>query len=212
MAQMQERITEAREEKRHFSPAGQSTQVIVGADSTTDADVLKTSATLYGTYKLKRVYYSAFSPIPDSSAILPLKPPPMQRENRLYQADWLLRYYGFGVDEIAAGTAGGMLDLDIDPKLAWALKNRHLFPVDVNIADREMLLRVPGLGARAVDRIISARRHTTLRLDDVGRLTSALKRARAFLVAADHHPRAALDAGNLRQRLVEAPQQLSLFG
>ena len=84
-----------------FSPAGQSTQVIVGADATTDADVLQTSATLYGDYKLKRVYYSAFSPIPDSSAILPLKPPPMQRENRLYQADWLLRYYGFGVDEIA---------------------------------------------------------------------------------------------------------------
>ena len=106
MAQMHERIAEAREEKRRFSPAGQSTQVIVGADATTDADVLRTSATLYGAYKLKRVYYSAFSPIPESSAILPLKPPPMQRENRLYQADWLLRYYGFGVEEIAAGGCG----------------------------------------------------------------------------------------------------------
>ena len=105
-----------------------------------------------------------------------------------------------------------MLDLDIDPKLAWALKNRHLFPVDVNRADREMLLRVPGLGARAVDRIISARRHTTLRFEDVARLTSGLKRARAFLVAVDHRPGATLDAANLRQRLVEAPRQLSLFG
>ena len=98
-----------------------------------------------------------------------------------------------------------MLDLDIDPKLAWALKNRHRFPVDVNKADREMLLRVPGLGARAVDRIIAARRHTTLRLDDVARLTSSLKRARAFLVAADHHPKAQLDANHLRRRLVEKP-------
>jgi len=211
MAQMHDRIVEAREEKRRFSPAGQSTQVIVGADATTDAQVLGTSATLYGAYKLKRVYYSAFSPIPDSSAILPLKPPPMQRENRLYQADWLLRYYGFDVAEIASGGSGGMLDLDIDPKLAWALKNRHLFPVDVNKADREMLLRVPGLGARAVDRIVAARRHTTLRLGDVGRLTSSLKRARAFLVALDHHPKAQLDAGNLRQRLVEKPMQMSLF-
>ena len=135
-------------------------------------------AKLYGHYDLKRVYYSAFSPIPDSSAILPLKSPPLQRENRLYQADWLLRYYGFDVDEIAAGGEKGMLDLDIDPKLAWALKNRHRFPVDVNTADREMLLRVPGLGARAVDKIVVARKHTTLRLDDVARLTSGLKRAR----------------------------------
>ncbi|WP_210496233.1 putative DNA modification/repair radical SAM protein [Microvirga antarctica] len=212
MAQMHERIVEAKEEKRRFSPAGQSTQVIVGADATTDADVLRTSASLYGAYKLKRVYYSAFSPIPDSSAILPLKPPPMQRENRLYQADWLLRYYGFGVEEIASGGEEGMLDLAVDPKLAWALKNRGQFPVDVNTGSREMLLRVPGLGARAVDRIVSARRHTNLRLADVARLTSSLKRARAFLTATDHHPRAQLDAAALRERLVEKPQQLSLFG
>jgi putative DNA modification/repair radical SAM protein len=158
MAQMHERIEEARDERRRFSPAGQSTQVIVGADATTDADILGTAANLYHRYDLKRVYYSAFSPIPDSAAILPLKPPPLQRENRLYQADWLLRHYGFGVDEIAAGGENGMLDLAVDPKLAWALKNRHRFPVDVNRAEREMLLRVPGLGARAVDKIVAARR------------------------------------------------------
>ncbi|PVE24984.1 putative DNA modification/repair radical SAM protein [Microvirga sp. KLBC 81] len=211
MAQMFERIEEAREERRHFSPAGQTTQMIVGADETTDMDVLRTSAKLYGHYDMKRVYYSAFSPIPDASAILPLKPPPLLRESRLYQADWLLRYYGFKVEEIAAGSEKGMLDLEVDPKLAWALKNRHLFPVDVNRAEREMLLRVPGLGARAVDRIVVARKHTTLRLDDVARLTSGLKRAKPFLIAADYHPHGKLDRQNLRQRLIEKPQQLSLF-
>jgi predicted DNA-binding helix-hairpin-helix protein len=185
--------------------------MIVGADATTDADVLRKSATLYQHYDLRRVYYSAFSPIPDSSQILPLKPPPMQRENRLYQADWLLRYYGFNVEEIASSGEEGMLDLDVDPKLAWALKNRHRFPVDVNTADREMLLRVPGLGARAVEKILMARKHATLRLDDVARLTSGLKRARPFLVAADHTPKASLDRVDLRERLVERPEQLSLF-
>jgi putative DNA modification/repair radical SAM protein len=211
MAQMHERIEEARDERRRFSPAGQSTQVIVGADATTDADILGTAANLYHRYDLKRVYYSAFSPIPDSAAILPLKPPPLQRENRLYQADWLLRHYGFAVDEIAAGGENGMLDLAVDPKLAWALKNRHRFPVDVNRAEREMLLRVPGLGARAVDKIVAARRHTTLRMDDLARLTNGLKRARPFLVAADHTPGASLDEARLRERLVEKPEQLSLF-
>ncbi|HEV2559603.1 MAG TPA: putative DNA modification/repair radical SAM protein [Microvirga sp.] len=211
MAQIGERIQEAKEERRAYSPAGQSTQMIVGADATTDADVLRKSATLYQHYDLRRVYYSAFSPIPDSSQILPLKPPPMQRENRLYQADWLLRYYGFNVEEIASSGEEGMLDLDVDPKLAWALKNRHRFPVDVNTADREMLLRVPGLGARAVEKILMARKHATLRLDDVARLTSGLKRARPFLVAADHTPKASLDRVDLRERLVERPEQLSLF-
>jgi putative DNA modification/repair radical SAM protein len=143
MGQMSERIAEAKDERRVFSPAGQSTQMIVGADAASDHDVLRTSATLYDTFALKRVYYSAFSPIPDSTAALPVKSPPLQRENRLYQADWLLRHYGFEVDEIASGGEGGMLDLEIDPKLAWALKNRDRFPVDVNTAEREMLLRVP---------------------------------------------------------------------
>ena len=212
MAQMFERIEEAREERRHFSPAGQTTQMIIGADETTDADVLRTSARLYGHYDMKRVYYSAFSPIPDSSAVLPLKSPPLMRESRLYQADWLLRYYGFDVDEIASSGEKGMLDLDIDPKLAWALKNRHRFPVDVNRAERELLLRVPGLGARAVDKIVVARRHTRLRLEDVARLTSGLKRAKPFLITADHHPKARLDTLDLRERLIERPEQLSLFG
>lgn len=218
MGRMKERIAEAKEERktlrsaRRFSPAGQSTQMIVGADAATDTDVLQTSTALYDGYRLRRVYYSAFSPIPDASRMLPLKPPPLQRENRLYQADWLLRFYGFSVDEIAAGTTGGMLDLEVDPKLAWALKHRERFPVDVNRADRETLLRVPGLGAKAVDKILVARRHRRLSLDDVARLAGSVKRARAFLVTADHTPGALLDRLDLRARLVQRPaEQLSLF-
>jgi putative DNA modification/repair radical SAM protein len=212
MGRMHERIAEAREDRRNYAPAGQSTQVIVGADAATDADVLRKSANLYGGFKLKRVYYSAFSPIPDASRILPAKPPPLQRENRLYQADWLLRYYGFEVEEIADSTEAGMLDLTIDPKLAWALKHRQLFPVDVNAAEREMLLRVPGLGVKAVDRIVSARRHTRLRLDDLARLTGSVKRIRAFVIAADHTPGKSLDSADLKSRFAPKPQQLSLFG
>lgn len=211
MGQMRERIAEAREEGRHFSPAGQSTQLIVGADATTDQQVLQTSDTLYRGYGLRRVYYSAFSPIPEASAVLPAKPPPLQRENRLYQADWLLRHYGFTVQEIAAGGEGGMLDLGADPKLAWALKHRERFPVDVNRADREMLLRVPGLGVRAVDRIIAARRHTGLRLADIARLSASLRRVRPFLVTLDHRPGGMIDRAGLRDRLVRPSRQLALF-
>jgi len=212
MGQMHERIVEAKEERRRFSPAGQSTQMIVGADDTTDEAVLDTSARLYGRYAMKRVYYSAFSPIPEASIALPAKAPPLQREHRLYQADWLLRYYGFTVQDIAAGGEAGMLDLEIDPKLAWALKHREQFPVDVNVADREMLLRVPGLGARAVDKIVASRRHTKLRLEDLARLTAGLKRARPFLITADHHPARLTDRQDLRQRLTAAPaKQMSLF-
>jgi putative DNA modification/repair radical SAM protein len=210
MGQMHERIAEAREEKRRFSPAGQSTQVIVGADATTDVQVLATSSDLYSRYKLSRVYYSAFSPIDHASALLPPAAPPLAREHRLYQADWLLRHYGFGVDEIATGGEGGMLDLDIDPKLAWALKHRASFPVCVNTGPREMLLRVPGLGKRAVDRIVDARRHTKLRAADVQRLTRAFRRAAAFLITADHHPARLTDRSDLRARLTP-PTQLALL-
>ena len=211
MGQMHERIVEAKEERRRFSPAGQSTQIIIGADAATDHSVLASSATLYSRYAMRRVYYSAFSPFPEGSHVLPIKPPPLQRENRLYQADWLLRYYGFTVDEIAAGGEAGMLDLEVDPKLAWALKNRSFFPVDVNRHPREMLLRVPGLGSRTVDKLIVARRHATLRLDDIARLTSGLKRARPFIITADHHPLRLIDRLDLRRRIVAPVEQMSLF-
>ena len=158
-----------------FAPAGQSTQMIVGADASTDATVLETSAALYGSYRLKRVYFSAYSPIPDASSVLPPVAPPLVREHRLYQADWLLRFYGFTAPEVMAGGEGGMLDLEVDPKLAWALKHRAVFPVDVNRADREMLLRVPGLGAKTVDKIVAARRVRAFRVADLGRLRVNLR-------------------------------------
>src|SRR6476620_9548200 len=145
-----------------FAPAGQSTQMIVGADPTDDRTILATSASLYGAYRLKRVYYSAFSPIPDAARALPLKAAPLMREHRLYQADWLMRFYGFEHDEIVAGS-DGMLSLEVDPKLAWALAHRERFPVDLNTAPRELLLRVPGLGVKSVGRVLQARRVRRLR-------------------------------------------------
>ena len=194
-----------------FAPAGQSTQMIVGADGADDATILRTSTRLYSSYRLKRVYYSAFSPIPDSSAALPLIKPPLMREHRLYQADWLLRFYGFGIEEIAASTAGGLLDLEVDPKLAWALANRHLFLVDVNRAERETLLRVPGLGTRTVGRILATRGHRTLRYEDLRRMGANLKQAKPFITLLDWRPRALGDAADLRARFAPPPEQLQLI-
>jgi putative DNA modification/repair radical SAM protein len=208
MARMRLRIDEAKEAKRterriaapRFAPAGQSTQMIIGADTADDRAVLGTTANLYASYGLRRVYYSAYSPIPDASLLLPPAAPPLVREHRLYQADWLLRFYGFELDEIMAGGEGGHLDLGIDPKLAWALKHRDRFPVDVNRAPREMLLRVPGLGAKTVDRLLSARRHRSIRSDDLARLRLPLAKLLPFLVTADHHPRGGLlDRADLRR-------------
>ncbi|MEC7256363.1 MAG: putative DNA modification/repair radical SAM protein, partial [Pseudomonadota bacterium] len=198
---------DARSDKSHrgkrpprFAPAGQSTQMIVGADAATDTDILTTSTRLYSSYRLSRVYYSAFSPIPDSSQVLPLIKPPLMREHRLYQADWLLRFYGFDVGEITGATQGGNLDLAIDPKLAWALANRHHFPVDVNRAGREMLLRVPGLGAKTVGRILATRRHRTVRYGDLMRMGARLTHARPFLTLPDWSPGGLTDSSGLRAR------------
>ena len=195
-----------------FAPAGQSTQMIVGADDADDRAILHTTDNLYGNYRLRRVYYSAFSPIPDASSMLPLKAPPLQREHRLYQADWLLRFYGFGVEEIAPPDAGGMLDLDIDPKLAWALRNPTQFPVDVNTAPKEMLLRVPGMGTRNVARILASRRHGALRVADLSRLRLPMKKVLPFVAVLDHHPRRRLDDPlRLRAELAPKPKQMGLF-
>jgi putative DNA modification/repair radical SAM protein len=212
------RLDEAKAEKaRHaprFAPAGQSTQMIVGADGAADSEIVRTSATLYSGYDLRRVYYSAFSPIPSSAAALPLLKPPLMREHRLYQADWLYRFYGFSVDEIVGSMKDGMLDLSVDPKLSWALSNRDGFPIDVNRASRETLLRVPGLGVKSVERIIRMRRVASLRLADVARLTRSLKNVRPFITALDWSPGASIDAVSLAARLtpIIKPQQLSLFG
>lgn len=208
--------TDARKRYRsapRFAPAGQSTQMIVGADAATDRDIVGRAATLYDRFELRRVYYSAFSPIPEASAVLPLQRPPLMREHRLYQSDWLMRFYDYKPDEVraAADDATGMLPLDIDPKLAWALKFRDHFPVDVNRAPREALLRVPGLGVKAVNAILSARRWRRLRLDDVARLTVSIKKLRPFLVADDWRPLALADRAELKPLVAPKKQQLELF-
>jgi len=195
-----------------FAPAGQSTQMIVGADAASDADIVQRSSQLYDRFNLRRVYYSAFSPIPDASAVLPLKRPPLMREHRLYQSDWLMRFYGFAPKEVQSATdATGMLPLDIDPKLAWALKFRESFPVDINRAPKEMLFRVPGLGTKAVNRILSSRRWRKLGLDDVARLTVSIAKVRPFIITADWRPTLLTDRSDLRSLVAPKKQQLELF-
>ncbi|MFC4291224.1 putative DNA modification/repair radical SAM protein [Sphingorhabdus arenilitoris] len=194
-----------------FAPGGQSTQMIVGADNSLDADILQTSTSLYSDYGLRRVYYSAYSPIPDASSDLPPVRPPLLREHRLYQADWLLRFYGFNRDEILEGAPNGMLDLAVDPKLAWALQRREEFPVDINRAPREMLLRVPGLGIKSIQRIIAARRQGALRFGDVARIVRSLKIAKAFIICADWHPGGLTDSADLRARFLPPPRQMALM-
>ena len=196
-----------------YAPAGQSTQMIVGADAATDGDIIGRAAGLYGRFNLRRVYYSAFSPIPDASAVLPLQRPPLMREHRLYQSDWLMRFYDYQPTEVAAAADAttGMLPLDIDPKLAWALKFRDRFPVDVNRAPREALLRVPGLGVKAVDAILATRRWRRLRLADVARLTASVTKVRPFLVAEDWRPVALSDKAELRPLVAPKREQLELF-
>jgi len=194
-----------------FAPAGQSTQLIVGADGANDATILQSSTRLYASYKLKRVYYSAFSPIPDSTAKLPLIKPPLVREHRLYQADWLMRFYGFDADEIAPRSGQGMLDLEIDPKLAWALAHRAVFPVDINTAGKEMLLRVPGFGTKTVQRILGARRNGRLGYGDLKRMGALVNKAKPFITARDWTPGSMTDAANLRARFAPPPEQLSLL-
>lgn len=193
-----------------FAPGGQSTQMIIGADASTDSDILKTSTELYSGYGLRRVYYSAFSPMQDASTDLPPVRPPLMREHRLYQADWLLRFYDFERSEIEAASTDGMLDLEIDPKLAWALRHRERFPVDVNRAPRHVLLRIPGLGAKTVDRLIEARRMTAVRLADLTKLTNTVKKAMPFIQTADYQPGGLLDTQDLRARFAPPPEQLAL--
>ncbi len=216
MGRLRLKLDEAKENTKaknapRFAPAGQSTQMIVGADGASDRTILNTSANLYGSYNLKRVYYSAFSPIPDASRALPLSAPPLVREHRLYQADWLMRFYGFEASEIVE-QAEGMLPLDIDPKLAWALRNRDRFPLDVNRASREDLLRVPGFGAKAVDRIIATRRLSSIRVSDLARLHIPRNKALPFIVLPDHRPPPhLLDSARLVERFRPKAAQLG-FG
>ncbi|MEO8270854.1 MAG: biotin synthase, partial [Aureliella sp.] len=194
-----------------FAPAGQSTQMIVGATKTSDIEILKTASELYSGQKLRRVYYSAYSPIPHADARLPGQSPPLVREHRLYQADWLIRFYGFDADEIVT-QADQNLSLDIDPKLAWALGNRHFYPVDVNKASREELLRIPGIGSRNVERILKVRKYKALRTEDLKKLRVAWNRAKYFVLTVDHNSELAnLERLDLRGKTQSKSTQLMLF-
>ncbi|GAA0412633.1 putative DNA modification/repair radical SAM protein [Massilia aurea] len=212
MGSIRRKLDEKAEEPRSpaFAPAGQSTQMIVGADASDDHTILNTAETLYGSYKLKRVYYSAFSPIPQSPKSVPLAPPPLLREHRLYQADFLLRSYGFTAGEIMPQT--GNLALDIDPKLAWALSNRDQFPMDLNRVDATLIARIPGIGLRNAKRIADLRRIRRIRWEDLSRLRCSLKKLAPFVITADYKPaQGATSSDLLRKHMADAPQQMNLW-
>ncbi len=193
-----------------FAPAGQSTQMIVGADASDDGTILRTAEALYDGFRLRRVYYSAFSPIPQSPRMLAQQPPPLLREHRLYQADFLLRGYGFRAGELLPDN--GNLALDIDPKLAWALANRALFPVDLNRAEPALIARVPGIGVLNARRLAELRRERRLRYADLQRLRCAVEKAAPFVITQDYRPRqATLESAVLRQRLRDGSAQLELW-
>jgi putative DNA modification/repair radical SAM protein len=217
MSGIRDQITNSKAERREnkkapiFAPAGQSTQMIVGATDTPDATILAQASSLYANQKLRRVYYSAFSPIPDASSKLPLIAPPLVREHRLYQANWLVRFYGFNVHELTTPAAPN-LDLTVDPKLAWALRNRQLFPIDLNKAPRDLLLRVPGLGTKSVDKIVKVRRWHKLRVEDLPRLHVSVNKVLPFVITADYNSaNLAIDRDDLTARVAPAPRQLDLF-
>lgn len=217
MRQISDGILEAKDKTARsgksprFTPAGQSTQFVVGATDAPDAAILEKASALYRNYRLRRAYYSAYSPIPHANPLLPLLKIPLVREHRLYQADWLMRFYGFDVEELTTPEQRN-LALDKDPKLAWALRHRDFFPVDVNMAGKEALLRVPGFGLQNVNRIVRVRKYRKLSLRDLAKLKIAVKRARYFVVTSDHNPHAKeIDRLDLGVKLPAEPAQLSLF-
>jgi putative DNA modification/repair radical SAM protein len=214
-------ITHKDERKRfrhtpRFVPAGQSTQLIVGASPEPDFEILKLASGLYNQQKLKRVYYSGFMPVnPGDSRLPALKQPPLVRENRLYQADWLMRFYDFRFDEIL-DEKNTSLDLNMDPKLAWALRNPQCFPVDLNTAPYEMILRVPGIGVRSAKLIVASRRFGTVSFLHLKRMGVALNRAKYFILCRELPEKAQTFYPEIiKPRLIRSNQnigvQLSLF-
>lgn len=192
MEQIKTSIIRSVEERRKFKfspkfvPAGQTTQLIIGATNDNDLKILRLSEGLYKGYSMKRVYYSAFIPVSNNSKLPIIKSPPLVRENRLYQADWLLRFYGFEAKELLDENKPDF-DLALDPKCDWALRNIQLFPVEINKADYNMLLRVPGIGVKSAMRIVSARRFSTIDFEDLKKLGIVLKRAQYFITCKGKH-------------------------
>lgn len=212
---IQQGVLKSKEERRifrhapRFVPAGQSTQMIVGATADRDKDILRLSSALYRRPTMKRVYYSGYVHVNDYDHRLPaLKQPPLVRENRLYQADWLLRFYQFGVDEIVNDEFPD-LDLDVDPKLAWALRHPVFFPVDVNRADYEVLLRVPGIGVHSAMMIINARRFNRLNASGLKKIGVVMKKAKYFITCNELpvHTIQEVSPEQVRRLLVARPQK-----
>ncbi|MFT5998460.1 MAG: putative DNA modification/repair radical SAM protein [Neolewinella sp.] len=202
----------------NFAPGGQSTQMVIGATPENDLTVLNLANDLYQQQKLRRVYYSGYVPISTDNRMPALKQPPVIRENRLYQADWLMRFYGFKVDEIVS-EVHPELDLELDPKAAYALRNPQLFPIDVNRASYHEILRVPGVGVKSAKKIVSARRHGKLRFEHLKKIGVVLKRARFFITCADKEFKLLGKDPLLIRQLFTAPSvqkggfnQLNLFG
>lgn len=181
------RALSANVRKETFAPAGQTTQMIIGAGGETDQSILTTSENLYHTFKMKRVYYSAYVPVVDSP-ILPDRTtaPPLVREHRIYQADWLLRFYGFSVSELF-NSGDENLDPDLDPKVTWALRNLDKFPIEINKAPYEMLLRIPGIGAISAKRIVRQRKVSAVKFDDLKKMGVVVKRAKYFLTCSGRY-------------------------
>lgn len=220
-------ITQFKEERkliRHvprFVPAGQSTQLVVGATPESDMDIMYTANQFYKTYQLKRVYYSGYIPISYDSR-LPMigSQPPLLRENRLYQTDWLMRFYGFNVQELL-NPLHPHLDVEIDPKLSWALRNIEQFPVDINTADYRLILRVPGIGVGSAKKIVQARKFSRLRFNQLKKIGVSLNRAQHFIRCADspfslgdstaNAIRAKILSSSHSKYLEKSVQQLSLF-
>ncbi len=186
-----------------FAPAGQTTQMIIGATNETDQKIIHVADYMYQKLALKRVYYSGYVPVLQDSRLPSLQSQvPVVRENRLYQADWLMRYYGFAPNEIVDDRQP-FLDLEIDPKLAWALRNSHVFPIDINQAPREMLLRIPGVGVRSVQKILMARKFQTLSYYDLKKMGVTLSRAKYFITCSGATPLAGtIDPLRLRSLLL----------
>lgn len=223
MDQIKTSIIKSQEDRKKFRfspkfvPAGQTTQLIIGATPDSDLKILRLSEGLYKGYSLKRVYYSAFVPVSSSPKLPAIKSPPLVRENRLYQADWLLRFYGFEARELLDENKPDF-DLDLDPKCDWALRNIHLFPVEINKADYHMLLRVPGIGVKSALRIVQSRKFSSIDFEDLRKLGIVLKRAKYFITCkGKHYGLKSMNQEAIRSRIIDKVDinsdsvQLSLF-
>ncbi len=205
IAYLKNEIVKYKEERKifkstpKFAPAGQSTQMVIGATPETDMEILGIANYFYSKMNMKRVYYSGYVPISYDNRLPALGTPvPVMRENRLYQADWLLRFYGFKVEEIV-NPANPILDLEIDPKLGWALQNLQIFPVDINTADFELIKRIPGIGLKSAYKIVKARKFTKLNFEHLKKIGIALNRAKHFISAAADYDSKVYTAGDLKK-------------